>query len=70
MQTTCPNCERLNHIDIKSNIENNGFEYSCSCGYFLYCSNTDQEKAFKQFNDELIKARQEKLRGFCGSCSE
>jgi len=70
MKIPCPNCERLNHIEAKSIVECYGFEYSCSCGYFLYISDWKESDAFKAFNEEIIKARQEKLRGNCVSCSE
>ena len=70
MQTPCPNCERLNRIENNSAVETYNFTYNCSCGYRLSITSWMESDAFKAFNDEIIKARQEKLKGNCVSCGE
>lgn len=70
MQTPCPNCERLNPIQNNSAVETYNFTYRCSCGFQLSITDWMESDAFKAFNEELIKARQNKLIKNCTSCSE
>lgn len=70
MHLECPMCGKKNHVERKSIVECYGFEYSCTCGYFVYISDYKESDAFKAFNDEIIRVRQEKLMPKCAGCSE
>jgi hypothetical protein len=70
MQTNCPQCNKLNHINRNNIVECYGFEYSCTCGYYLYINDWMESDAFQRFNDELIAARLKKLMPKCEGCGE
>lgn len=70
MKTTCPECERLNAVTLKSIVECYGFEYSCTCGYYLYVSDWSESDAFKSFNEKIIEDRQKKLMPKCNGCGD
>lgn len=70
MQTNCPWCNKINHIERQSITETYSFEYKCECGYFLRTTDWMESNAFQNFNDELIKDRQKKIMPKCGGCGE